>query len=852
MAELLRPVASPVDTFVRPERSRLWGALEGLEKLDRGVSSFVAKRREEATREDAIRGEAAFYSNNEEGYAEAVRSGDIPAHASPFFKRAYKQAEGSLAGTKLQQEFSAAYQTWEGKESNDPAAFDEFYKGFVADRLKGVSDPDTLAGLIPALREGHTKFGNAHTEYLAERTYKQGVDAHVAAATSAIDDEEVEGLGREEGTDYEGMWANLTGERRDAALASGVRPEDYDKALFETIAAKAIEHRDPKLLEMLERNVPGQDYAFSDTEEGRKLYADTVDNLTTISVQAEEREWRMQERRDKQAKEEATAAILERIASDPNAPIPEEVLAAASKLDPEIRVRALGWQKAMAEGTVREDPRAVTEVYEDIMRGEGLAAITRASDAGSIRDASTLSSALSFLKSFEESGGADGLLKSSQAKSVMDTLRIRTMPDEFAEGLFDPGGLSDAGRVAQYDFQRILMDWTLRNPDASELEKMEAVAKIGDTILKGIVKREGGGFERYESPAEALQFENPARPEPSQEESGAAAPQVPPSLDQLPEAERGAIEAEAKAQGITSDQLLREMWQMTRSGGSPGTEIPGDYQRQLRPGQKSDTFGPPIPPDPNAWQGFRMPSQDTINEALDTEEPSRLEAGLTTLADTISTAVARSSQEAVELPAEPGPEEQASAPQAARAAKEIGAAIEGYLAEQGERAAKPKALLHFIGDLEAPAGYGTVFGNNQDALSKPLTSMTVGEVLASQRGWTRKFGSSAAGRYQFVRRTLKGLVEELGVSPEDLFGARLQDKLGMALLRRRGLYDYRAGRITRQQFAANLAKEWASLPAPNTGRSHYAGDGRNRALTSTGAVEEAISGARAPPRRRDP
>lgn len=43
------------------------------------------------------------------------------------------------------------------------------------------------------------------------------------------------------------------------------------------------------------------------------------------------------------------------------------------------------------------------------------------------------------------------------------------------------------------------------------------------------------------------------------------------------------------------------------------------------------------------------------------------------------------------------------------------------------------------------------------------------------------------------------------------------------------------GEISREQFANNLANEWASLPlvtGPNMGRSRYAGDSAgNRALT---------------------
>ena len=38
-------------------------------------------------------------------------------------------------------------------------------------------------------------------------------------------------------------------------------------------------------------------------------------------------------------------------------------------------------------------------------------------------------------------------------------------------------------------------------------------------------------------------------------------------------------------------------------------------------------------------------------------------------------------------------------------------------------------LLEFIVCIEAPQGYGSIYGNNQDKLPKPLTSMTLDEVI---------------------------------------------------------------------------------------------------------------------------
>ncbi|MNE69188.1 hypothetical protein D3C80_1648970 [compost metagenome] len=40
-------------------------------------------------------------------------------------------------------------------------------------------------------------------------------------------------------------------------------------------------------------------------------------------------------------------------------------------------------------------------------------------------------------------------------------------------------------------------------------------------------------------------------------------------------------------------------------------------------------------------------------------------------------------------------------------------------------------LLDFIGGIEAPRGYNVIYGNNQDKLPKPITQMTIGELIVS-------------------------------------------------------------------------------------------------------------------------
>lgn len=171
--------------------------------------------------------------------------------------------------------------------------------------------------------------------------------------------------------------------------------------------------------------------------------------------------------------------------------------------------------------------------------------------------------------------------------------------------------------------------------------------------------------------------------------------------------------------------------------------------------------------------------------------------------------------------------------------------------------APAKRLLDFIGSKEAPKGYDTVFGNRMARMPKPLTSMTVDEVIAQGKWRTDTFGSSAAGRYQFMRNTLASLKQTERLTGREVMTPALQDRLGYALLLRRGYAKFMAGQLSVAGFGLALAQEWASFPvlAPTKGarrqvqrgQTYYLGDGLNKVLATAGEVEAVLNQIRAMP-----
>ncbi len=160
--------------------------------------------------------------------------------------------------------------------------------------------------------------------------------------------------------------------------------------------------------------------------------------------------------------------------------------------------------------------------------------------------------------------------------------------------------------------------------------------------------------------------------------------------------------------------------------------------------------------------------------------------------------------------------------------------IKNNIAEHGPKYSNMVAttghpLLDLIAKHESNGDYNIAYGGKH----KNFTDMTINEVIAWQKNSTDGgMASSAAGRYQFIRKTLTGLRDQQGLTGNELFDEKMQDRLASVQLNARGLDKFLSGKMDEHTFMKNLSKEWASLPKDMNGASYYAGDGLNKAGVS--------------------
>lgn len=125
-------------------------------------------------------------------------------------------------------------------------------------------------------------------------------------------------------------------------------------------------------------------------------------------------------------------------------------------------------------------------------------------------------------------------------------------------------------------------------------------------------------------------------------------------------------------------------------------------------------------------------------------------------------------------------------------------------------------VFGLIGQLESRSDYNTMAGGGN---KKQLTSMTINEVLQYQNSRGRNM--KAAGKWQIMPNTLRGLKKSMNLTGDELFTPEMQDRMAFELAMNRKGYRQFANATGDEKLALmgaaqnDLAKEWASMPMAN-------------------------------------
>jgi hypothetical protein len=478
----LNPVASPTDQFVRvgpTPRSPLFDLASSLSEFEGSLQGLVADRMKEENDAEALRAEKQFIENNEENFAEAVRTGRIPAYASPSFVKSYKAAEGRKVARNLTSNIVQSYETWDGREADDASGYAPWVAAQVKQGLEGIEDPDILRSALPGVRSLTERLGAQHAQNIGERVMDRAVEGIGKDIIGAIDNATGEPVLGPDGplVTYEGLSDAIT-----ASLAEGrkigIPEERLKKVAVEAVVAKAVRARDYDLLKALPEDVAKSPYAS-------KLIEEAHDKIGTLLYQDETRADRRAKTEEKLAVTEATSGVIDLLTRDIDAEIPEDILQRGEQGDPAFRIKAEELRGKLRTNNSAVSPEIEIDASVRIHTAEDPVAQAIAEiEAGNIGNPSRANSILLTAQRLKQSKdrGVKSIIASPAVKQYEKALRDRfSTPDIISnKDVVDERAYGSA----LVDYHIALTEWEEANPEASTIDRMKAAREIGEEMLK--------------------------------------------------------------------------------------------------------------------------------------------------------------------------------------------------------------------------------------------------------------------------------------------------------------------------------------------------------------------------------
>ena len=166
----------------------------------------------------------------------------------------------------------------------------------------------------------------------------------------------------------------------------------------------------------------------------------------------------------------------------------------------------------------------------------------------------------------------------------------------------------------------------------------------------------------------------------------------------------------------------------------------------------------------------------------------------------------------------------------------------GQLSQDSVTQGQVGAVLDLIAGPESGGRYDAVYPGKR---RPQILDMTIDELIQDMRARGRASGSSASGRYQYIRKTLQSVVRQMGLDTATTkFTPEIQDQIAIHHLRaNHGLDKWLSGSMSNERFLNRLAGTWAGIPQTN-GRSRYAGVLDNKAGMGAQAALDGLDSIR--------
>lgn len=372
-AAVSRPAAAPVDTFAGVERAQpsgLAALAEALSRINPDLNRLAASARALAADEDVREAERSAAIAEARQWSEAVERGEVPAGASPVYRRAWLEARGK----RMAAEFgSQALSKWLSpdnplRNTDDP---NELHRWLDQERRAFMSglESDAATGFLSRVGQYENQLFNAFNSERIRRA-EQGAKEELgtlmmqrliegrANPAAAIQEAQKEALG---------------------FRFAGMAGDEINRVLTQAIIAAAEQTGDVRILDAAQaprpdltrpgKTIPG----LANTAEYGPAFVAARNRIQAAALTAENRRFVAEERARRQQAESlrgayAVIAAESALRGEP-APLPSvEMFRQMAAVDGDLPKQILALRNAFAETGAKQTLRDVAGMLSEALR----------------------------------------------------------------------------------------------------------------------------------------------------------------------------------------------------------------------------------------------------------------------------------------------------------------------------------------------------------------------------------------------------------------------------------------------------------------------------------------------------
>lgn len=256
-------------TFVNPQRveeTSGLGLLAGALKIG-GAAADRKKELQDAA--DIERGKLEGLMLSAKGDPAKIKLGEMFPQASPAFMMGLRESQSKAWAYRQADEWKAEYNSWEGKNSNNPNDFHNWLGTKLGDARSALGDDQfAIGGAMPVLQQTLNNMSAAHTSYTAKRVMGEETQAMREVVQGIVKNRE--------GTDTVALFSQIDHEVG-LRVRKGMDGTVAKQTIFDDLLAQADAYNDGELLAQLDEANANGIFKLNPTQE--KLLEDAQHDL---------------------------------------------------------------------------------------------------------------------------------------------------------------------------------------------------------------------------------------------------------------------------------------------------------------------------------------------------------------------------------------------------------------------------------------------------------------------------------------------------------------------------------------------------------------------------------------------